>query len=186
MEGIRPMLESDWERVAEIYREGIETNLSTFETACPEYAAWDAAHRRTGRLVCERDGRVLGWVALSPVSGRCAYQGVAEVSIYVADEAKRTGIGAALLNAVIEASEGEGIWTLQSVVMEENGASIALHRKCGFRVIGTREKIARDRYGAWRNTVLLERRSRAPRFLEPGQEKSRPESRCAPAGCRTV
>lgn len=179
------MQKSDWEQVAEIYREGIETNLSTFETQCPDYAAWDTAHLESGRLVYERDGSLLGWVALSPVSGRCAYQGVAEVSIYVANGAKRCGVGTALLSAVTEASEKEGLWMLQSAVMEENEASIALHRKCGFRTVGVRERIARDRYGAWRSTVLLERRSRASRFLGPEQEKSRPGTLRAPAGCCT-
>lgn len=176
MEHIRAMTESDWERVAEIYRQGMETNLSTFETQCPEYEQWDASHLKNGRLVCELDGRVVGWVALSPVSGRCAYRGVAEISVYVADGVKHRGVGTELIDSVIRASEEMGYWTLQSVVLEENAASLALHRKCGFRVVGTREKIARDRFGKWRNTVLLERRSTLACLA--AEEPEQPEKSC--------
>ena len=181
------MTADDWEQVSEIYRQGMETDLSTFETRCPAYEQWNASHLEGGRFVCELDGRVAGWVALSPVSPRYAYRGVAEVSIYVANGGKRQGIGRELLQRVIRSSEEMGYWTLQSVVLEENAPSLALHRSCGFRLVGMREKIARDRSGKWRNTVLLERRSTLDRFLSEGPAEERPENcrlkvRCSTAG----
>lgn len=159
MEELRIFQESDWGEVCRIYRQGMDTNLATFESSVPPYEKWDANHLPFGRLVAESDGRVAGWVALSPVSARSCFRGVAEVSIYVADEAKNRGVGTLLLSGVIGASERGGVWTLQSAVMRNNEASLALHRKCGFRVVGMREKMARDPHGAWRDTVLLERRS---------------------------
>lgn len=178
------MQESDWDRVAEIYRQGIESNCSTFETKCPEYAAWNAAHLEICRLVCEDDGTVSGWAALSPTSGRAVYRGVAEVSIYVAEKAKHSGVGTALLTRMIRESERAGIWTLQSGIFAVNHASLALHRKCGFRMVGVREKIARNRFGMWQDTVLMERRSAAECFSARMQKESRPGSAVSPAGLR--
>lgn len=159
MTELREFQTGDWNEVCRIYRQGMESNLATFESEVPSYAKWDAGHLPFGRLVAEECGGVVGWVALSPVSARSCFRGVAEVSIYVAEEAKHGGIGTRLLNGVIDASQQNGLWTLQSVVMRNNEPSLALHRKCGFRVVGIREKIARDPCGNWRDTVLLERRS---------------------------
>lgn len=156
---LRKLKASDWDEVCRIYRQGMDTNLATFESKIPSYEKWDSGHFPFGRLVAEQDGRLAGWIALSPVSARTCFRGVAEVSIYVADDTKGSGIGTHLLNAEIGESEQNGIWTLQSVVMRNNRPSLALHSKCGFRVVGVREKIARDPAGCWRDTVLLERRS---------------------------
>ncbi len=157
---VREMMANDWDRVSEIYRQGMDTNLATFESACPTYPKWDEAHFPYGRLVCERtDGGVAGWVALSPFSGRLCYSGVAEVSIYIAAETRHSGVGTMLLNGEVEESEKNGVWTLQSQIMKNNPASLALHKKCGFRVVGYREKIARDPTGEWRDMVLMERRN---------------------------
>lgn len=155
---IRPMLESDWPAVARVYREGIETGNATFETEVPDWAAWDAGHLEPCRLVVEVDGEVMGWAALSPVSKRDVYRGVAEHSIYVGPEARGKGVSAELLAALVEASEDAGFWTLQTAIFPENRASIALHTRLGFRVVGTRERIG-SHHGQWRDTVLMERRS---------------------------
>lgn len=155
---IRAMTEDDWPAVARIYGKGIETGNATFETTVPDWSGWDASHHETCRLVVEENGEVLAWAALSPVSRRPVYRGVAEVSIYVASEARGRGVGADLLGALIEASEEEGFWTLQTSIFPENEASIALHTRFGFRDVGTRERIG-SHYGHWRDTVLLERRS---------------------------
>lgn len=157
---IRAMTEEDWPEVARIYQQGMDGNLATFQTVCPSFADWDAAHHSACRLVAQRDGAVLGWAALSPVSSRVVYAGVAELSIYITREARGQGVGKALLNALIAASEQSGFWTLQSGIMENNLASIALHTSCGFRLVGSRERIGQDRFGVWRNTVLMERRSK--------------------------
>lgn len=157
---IRPMEKSDWPAVAEIYRQGISTGSATFQTDIPEYAQWDSAHLDICRMIAESAGETAGWAALSPVSGRCVYRGVAEVSIYVAERFRGGGVGMSLLGEMISRSESEGIWMLQSAIIEENAASLALHEKCGFRRVGFREKIARDTRGRWRNTVLMEKRSR--------------------------
>jgi L-amino acid N-acyltransferase YncA len=125
----------------------------------PEWPEWDAAHRDDCRLVARRTGQVVGWAALSPVSRRCVYGGVAEVSVYVAESARGQGIGRALLSALIDASEAAGIWTLQAGIFPENEASVRLHKSCGFRVVGRRERIG-QLHGVWRDTLLLERRSR--------------------------
>jgi phosphinothricin acetyltransferase len=159
MPTIRKFREDDWEAVCRIYRQGMETNLATFESEIPPYSRWNAGHLPFGRLVAEQGGSVIGWVALSPSSSRRCFAGVAEVSIYVADGAKHCGAGMTLLNGVIEVSEQNGIWTLQSSIMRNNEPSLSLHKKCGFRVVGIREKIARDPLGQWRDTVLMERRS---------------------------
>lgn len=155
---IAPLAPTDWPSVRAIYEEGIATGQATFETAAPEWEAWDVAHRPDCRLVARRAGQVVGWVALSPVSKRSVYSGVAEVSIYVAAAARRQGVGRALLSALIEASEAVGIWTLQAGVFPENEASIALHISRGFHVVGRRERLGLH-HGVWRDSLLLERRS---------------------------
>jgi phosphinothricin acetyltransferase len=155
---VRDLRPEDWPEVARIFEEGIATGNATFETEVPSWQAWDAAHLPEHRLVAERDGRVDGWVALAPVSSRCCYAGVAEVSAYVREEARGGGVGAALLAAVIESSERAGLWTLQTGVFPENAASLRLLRRFGFREVGVQERIGRL-HGAWRDVVLLERRS---------------------------
>lgn len=156
---IDEMRAGDWGRVREIYLEGIATGDATFETAAPSWESWAAAHHAFARLVARAGGEVLGWAALSPVSGRAVYRGVAEVSVYVGAECRGRGVGRALLEALVAASEAAGVWTLQAGIFPENAASVALHVACGFRLVGTRERIGR-RDGVWRDTVLLERRSR--------------------------
>lgn len=148
---------ADWPAVKAIYEEGIATGEATFETAAPEWEAWDKSHLPL-RLVAREEGDVLGWAALSPVSERCVYEGVAEVSVYVAASARGRGVGKALLGELVRRSEGAGLWTLQAGVFPENAASLRLHEGAGFRVVGTRERIGRhgDR---WRDVVLLERRT---------------------------
>lgn len=153
-----PMLPEHWESVRAILQEGIDAGAATFETAVPEWSTWDAAHRPDCRFVAFEGGRVVGWGALSPVSARAAYAGVAEVSVYVAAAARGRGIGRILLRALVVASEAAGVWTLQAVVFPQNAASLKLHRTAGFRVVGRRERIGRLR-GVWQDTILLERRS---------------------------
>jgi L-amino acid N-acyltransferase YncA len=155
---LRDLRADDWPEVARIYREGIETGNATFETEVPSWEEWDAAHLHAPRLVAERDGRVVGWIALLPVSSRECYSGVAEVSLYVSEDARSQGVGRELLAAAIESSERAGIWTLQTSVFPENEASLRLLRRFGFREVGVRERIGRL-HGIWRNTVLVERRS---------------------------
>jgi L-amino acid N-acyltransferase YncA len=155
---IREMLQSDSKRVLEIYRMGLETRNATFETNVPSWQEWDSKHLPYSRFVSEESGIVSGWVALTPFSGREVYKGVAEVSIYVADGFRGKNIGSELMEKVIISSEENGIWTLVSSVFPENEATLKLHGKFGFRVIGKRDRIARLD-GKWRDTVLLERRS---------------------------
>ena len=155
---IRPMTAADAAAVLAIYAEGIATGNATLETAVPTWAAWDAAHHTEPRLVAVEGGQLAGWAALSPVSSRAVYRGVAEVSIYVAAAARGRGVGRALMAALVAASEAAGFWTLQASILAENAASQALHREAGFRVLGRRERIA-QRDGAWRDTIILERRS---------------------------
>ena len=155
---IDSMRPQDWEFVLAIYLEGIATGEATFETEAPDWERWDAGHLPQCRLVARNGDGVLGWAALSPVSKRQVYAGVAEVSVYVALAARGRGVGGALMRALIEASEGHGVWTLQSGIFPENHASVALHLKHGFREVGRRERIARH-HGVWRDTVVLERRS---------------------------
>ena len=155
---ITAMKESDWPVVRAIYAEGIATGHTTFETAVPEWAKWDGAHRKDCRLIAREGDRVLGWAALSPVSSRLVYAGVAEVSIYVAADARRRGVGKVLLKALIEQSESCGVWTLQAGIFPENVASISLHKSCGFREVGLRRRLGQLK-GIWRDVVLLERRS---------------------------
>ena len=155
---LRPLAPSDWPAARAIYEAGIATGRATFETKAPDWAAWDAAHLAHARLVAEIDGRVVGWAALSPVSGRCVYAGVAEVSVYVAPEAQGRGVGRLLLAGLVGASEAAGIWTLQAGIFPENAASVALHERCGFRVVGRRERLG-QLGGRWQDVLLLERRS---------------------------
>lgn len=156
---LRPMRDDDWEPVSSIYQAGMDTNLATFQTECPSYSEWDASHLKECRLVAERLGAVVGWAALSPVSSRCVYAGVAEVSVYIDPATQGGGIGTALLDELCRVSELAGYWTLQSGVFDNNTASLRLHEKCGFRKVGHRERIGKDHTGTWRNTVLLERRN---------------------------
>ena len=153
------MMDDDWEQVRSIYLEGLREGNSTFETEAPSWEAWNEAHLASPRLVMRAADQVLGWAALSPVSKRRVYSGVAEVTIYVTQLARGKGIGRKLLEALIEASERAGIWTLQASIFPENVASVELHLKCGFREVGRRERIARLN-GVWRDTVLFERRAK--------------------------
>ena len=155
---IRELRPEDWPACARIYEEGMLTGNATFETAVPSWEAWDAGHLSEHRLVVTLDGDVVGWAALSAVSDRCCYAGVAEHSIYIAERARGLGFGRQLLAALIASSEAGGFWTLQSGVFPENEASIALHTALGFRVVGVRERLGRA-HGVWRDVVLLERRS---------------------------
>ena len=155
---IESMHPDDWPQVSSIYQEGIETGQATFETEAPDWERWDSGHLPQGRLVVRSGGRILGWAALSPVSRRRVYAGVAEVSVYLTAGARGLGLGRALLAALIEQSEAHGIWTLQASIFPENRASLSLHLKHGFREVGRRERIARH-HGLWRDTVVLERRS---------------------------
>lgn len=147
-----------WEQVRAIYLEGIETGLATFETEPPSWERWDAGHMACCRLIAHAGETVKGWAALSPASSRRAYSGVAEVSVYVGEQYRGAGLGRALLEALVKASEDNGLWMLQAGIFAENEASIALHAKCGFRVVGRRERIAHLQ-GRWRDTILMERRS---------------------------
>jgi L-amino acid N-acyltransferase YncA len=154
---IRELRPDDWPAVRAIYEEGIRGGNATFETEPPTWESWDAAHPAL-RLVAERDGTIVGWAAVSPVSDRCCYEGVGEVSVYVASRARGSGLGRRLLGELVERSEQAGFWTLTAGVFPENEASIRLHKRCGFREVGIRERLgALD--GAWRDVVLLERRS---------------------------
>jgi L-amino acid N-acyltransferase YncA len=155
---IEPMVEQDWPAVRAIFMEGINTGNATFEKSPPEWSSWDAGHLRACRLVARSRDGVLGWAALSPVSSRCAYAGVAEVSVYVAPQSRSQGIGKKLLASLVEASEREGIWALQAGIFPENVSSAELHKGHGFRVVGTREKLG-SMDGRWRDVLLLERRS---------------------------
>ena len=159
---VRDLRPGDWSEVAHVYAQGIATGNATFETAVPSWEDWDDSHLRELRLVAEEDGQVVGWIALSPVSSRPCYAGVAEISVYVAESARGRGVGSGLLDALVDSAERDGIWTLQTSVFPENGASLALLRRFGFRVVGTRERIGRL-HGIWRDTVLVERRSEVVR-----------------------
>jgi phosphinothricin acetyltransferase len=156
---IDKMKVEDWDKVASIYREGIATSYATFETNAPDWEKWDKSHLRDCRLVARAEGKVIGWAALSPVSTRCVYSGVAEVSLYVAASTRGIGVGKALLSAVIDESESIGIWTLQAGIFPENTASIALTKACGFREVGRRERVG-QMDGLWRDVILMERRSK--------------------------
>jgi L-amino acid N-acyltransferase YncA len=158
MISIAPLTAGHWDAVRSIYLEGIATGNATFQQSAPDWTEWDRAHLPTCRIVAVNQQEILGWAALSPVSSRCVYAGVAEVSVYVAQSARGNGIGAALLADLVIASEASGIWTLQAGIFPENSASIRLHTKAGFRIVGTRERLG-SMNGHWRDVVLLERRS---------------------------
>lgn len=159
---IRPMLPSDWPTVAAVFAEGIATGDATFQSDVPSWAEFDAGRLPEPRLVFEDDESVLGWAAVSPTSARDVYRGVVEHSVYVAAAARGRGVGSALLDALVDAAAASGIWMLQASVFPENAASLALHERHGFRVVGTRERIGRMGHGPsagrWRDTVLIERR----------------------------
>ena len=154
---LRELRAGDWPAVRAIYEDGIRSGDATFETETPSWERWDAAHPEL-RLVAERDGSVVGWAALSPASARDCYRGVGEVSVYVAAEARGDGLGRALLDELVERSEQAGYWTLSAGVFPENEASLRLHKACGFREVGVRERLG-ELGGVWRDVVLLERRS---------------------------
>ena len=156
---VEKMKDNYWPIVKSIYEEGIPTGDATFETEAPDWEKWNESHLIDCRFVGKSANKVVGWIALSPVSGRCVYQGVAEVSLYVKESSRGRGIGKILLKAAIEESEPIGIWTLQSGTFPENTASIALQKSCGFREVGVREKIG-CMNGRWRDVILMERRSK--------------------------
>jgi len=156
---IDQMQRPDWDEVREIYLQGIAGGQATFETEAPSWESWDSSHLAMARLVAREDGRLIGWAALSPVSLRRAYAGVAETSVYVTQDRRAAGVGRQLLAALISESERNQISTLQAVMFPENEASVALHRACGFREVGRRERIGKLD-GEWRDTILFERRSR--------------------------
>jgi len=160
---IGEMLPTDWERVRTIYVEGIATGHATFEAEAPDWERWDSSHLPEPRLVVRVNGEVVAWAAISRTSDRCAYIGVAEVSVYVAEDFRGRGVGSALLASIIEASERVGFWTLQAGIFPENVVSLNLHKKHGFRVVGYRERIGKmtfgDYKGKWRNVVIMEWRS---------------------------
>lgn len=156
---IEPMQVSDWPAVLCIYLEGVDTGIATFETEAPAWECWNTSHLAGARLVVRIDGQLAGWAALSPVSSRRCYAGVAEVSIYIGSAFRGQGVGRVLLAALIAESERSGIWTLQATIFAINEASLGLHQQAGFRMVGRRERIA-QRDGQWYDTIVLERRSR--------------------------
>ncbi|MFF3606985.1 GNAT family N-acetyltransferase [Streptomyces sp. NPDC002463] len=154
-----PLAAEHADEVVAIYQAGIDEGNATFETTAPTWAEFDAAKLPEHRFAAvDGTGRVLGWVAVTKVSDRCAYAGVVEHSVYVHPGARGRGVASALLKALVDSTEGAGIWTIQSGIFPENAASLAVHARAGFRVIGTRERVGRHR-GVWRDTVLVERRS---------------------------
>ncbi|WP_342503752.1 N-acetyltransferase family protein [Lysinibacillus sp. FSL L8-0126] len=153
----RKMEKKDLQEVLKIYKEGIETGMATFETIVPSEQVWDERHHATMRFVAEEHNRVVGWIGISPFSTRSVYSGVGEVSVYISSESKGKGIASKLFKVLIEESEKEGFWTLQSSIFAINSSSIQLHKKMGFRIVGTRERIA-QLHGKWHDTVLMERR----------------------------
>jgi phosphinothricin acetyltransferase len=154
---VRDLGADDWPAVKAIYEDGIRSGDATFETEAPSWEVWDSGHTQL-RLIAERDGSVVGWAALSPMSSRCCYRGVAEVSVYVAEAARGEGVGWALLQRLVERSENEGYWTLSAGVFPGNEASLRLHQACGFRRLGTYRGLG-ESGGVWRDVVILERRS---------------------------
>lgn len=153
------MTVTDWQDVAQIYKEGIATGMATFETSVPSWDVWNASHLATCRFVAIENNGIVGWAALTPVSSRCVYAGVAEVSVYVTESARGKGIGKLLLKNLILASEKEGYWTLQAGIFTENKASVRIHESLGFRVVGKRERIGKL-HNVWKDNYLLERRSK--------------------------
>jgi len=155
----KPMVKTDWPLVAEIYKQGIDTGNATFETQVPAWEKWDSSHVPLCRIIAQTENNIVGWAALVPVSARKVYSGVGEVSIYISDKFQGLKIGSKLLKQLIAESEKNGFWTLQSVVFPQNKASIKIHQDNGFRIVGYREKIGQMN-GNWRDTILLERRSK--------------------------
>jgi L-amino acid N-acyltransferase YncA len=155
---IETMQEVHWDSVRDIYRQGIETGMATLETDAGTWDKWNSSHLTEPRLVVILNERVVGWAALSPVSGRCVYGGVAEISVYIDADYRGRGIGLQLLNELVKLSENNGIWTLQAGIFAENKSSIRLHEKAGFRIVGVREKLGKL-HGIWKDIVLMERRS---------------------------
>ena len=155
----RPIETDDWEIVAEIYKQGIETNNATFQQVIPTWDEWNKGHLRNCRIIALVDQKIVGWAALTPISGRCVYAGVAEVSVYVANNFRGQSIGKMLLNKLIIESEKGNFWTLQAGIFPENIPSLTIHEKLGFRKVGYRENIGKLN-GKWRDTVLMERRSK--------------------------
>jgi L-amino acid N-acyltransferase YncA len=155
---ITKLLPKHWEDVKRIYEEGITTGNATFQTEAPDWEEWNDSHLQMCRMVAVENDKLLGWIALTPVSGRCVYAGVAEISVYIAEVARGKGVGKRLLQALVRESEQHNIWTLQAGIFPENISSIKIHESCGFRNIGKRERIGKMN-GVWRDTILLERRS---------------------------
>ena len=162
---IRMMTPQDWPQVSRIYQQGIDAGNATFNQECPPYEEWDKCYIQDCRLVVTDGERVAGWAALLPTSSKPAYRGLMELSIYLDSTFQHQGIGTMLMGKMVEYSQQQGIWCLQSCIMANNKASLALHKKCGFRTIGTREKSARDIHGVWQDTVLMEKRSHLPQYL---------------------
>jgi L-amino acid N-acyltransferase YncA len=156
---LRDIDHTNFDQVAEIYKQGIETGLATFQNDIPDWDSWDKSHLSNCRIAVFENNQMAGWGSLSPVSGRCVYAGVAEVSVYIAAGQRGKGVGSLLLNQLIDQSEKAGFWTLQSGIFSENIASVKLHEKCGFRQIGYREKIGRKN-GIWKDNIIMERRSK--------------------------
>jgi L-amino acid N-acyltransferase YncA len=152
------MTPDDWPVVRAIYEDGIATGHATFQTAAPSWDEWNADHLTKCRLVAEEDGAIVGWAALTKVSGRCVYAGVAEISVYVSSSSRGRGVGRRLLSELVAQSEQNGLWTLQAGIFPENTASVAIHERCGFRIVGRRERLGQMN-GVWRDVLLLERRS---------------------------
>jgi L-amino acid N-acyltransferase YncA len=155
---IAEMRPEHWPEVSSLYEAGIATGNATFETSVPPWEAWDTAHRQDLRFVAKEGQRIVGWAAAGSVSDRCCYGGVVEHSVYVAPDRQGAGVGLALLEILVQTAERLGVWTIQSGVFPENTASLALHQRCGFRIVGTRERLGRLD-GQWRDVLLLERRS---------------------------
>lgn len=157
---IREMRASDWGDMMEIYKQSLEKGDVTFRTECPSFEEWDEGHIKECRFVYELHDKVIGYTMIAPTSSRASYRGGVEVSIFVDQEHTRKGIGTALLSKLMEEAEKKGYWTLYSAIFSVNEGSINLHKKCGFRVIGTREKIAKDKFGNWQSTTIMEWRNR--------------------------
>lgn len=153
------MKEADWQQVSEIYAAGIKTKIATFQNEVPSWEEWDKGHSLNCRFVARSGEQILGWAALSPISSRCVYAGVGEVSIYIGDKYRGIGVGTTLLNHLVRCSEEKGYWTIQAGIIKENLTSRSLHKKCGFREIGYRERLGRMDTGKWHDVILMERRS---------------------------
>ena len=155
---IREMNIKDWEQMKAIYLQGIETGVATFNTESPSYEEWNSEHIDSCRFVYVDGEKVVGWVALSPISSRCIYSGCAEMSVYIDNDFQGRGIGTELVKRLLREAQEQEYWSILSSVISINSASIALHKKCGFREIGYRERIAKDRFGKWQNVTLFELR----------------------------